>query len=340
MSLKIFNSSNTRTRLQFLAESLTYAADNGADVISISLGWILWPVPQYYIDAIDYVYNKGVVMVASAGNSNRTDPYHMPAGSVEVISVAATNQNDERTTEEDWDPNHIVNGMQGSNFGFLIDVAAPGNLAYSTMPTFHVGMNDDVDSSRGENWVQNYDYFRGTSCAAPIVAGIAGLILSKNPSYSPEEVRLIIRANTDPYISEEYIGTGRVNAYKALMELNTQPNIPETPLGPTSGRIKREQTFTSSATDQDGDDLWYFWDWGDENNSGWLGPYSSGDTCEASYTWQLEGNFSVRVKVKDGNGGESYWSDSLPISMPKYKFLSNLLLERLLSRFPILEFLI
>jgi hypothetical protein len=109
------------------------------------------------------------------------------------------------------------------------------------------------------------------------------------------------------------------------------------PSGKINGRPGREYSFTTSASDNDGDDLWYFWDWGDENNSGWLGPYNSGDICEASYTWQQEANFSIRVKVKDGNGGESYWSEELIFSTPKTKIIDNILLEQLLSSFQILK---
>ncbi|MCD6108537.1 MAG: hypothetical protein J7J89_03585, partial [Thermoplasmata archaeon] len=57
-------------------------------------------------------------------------------------------------------------------------------------------------------------------------------------------------------------------------------------------------------------------DWGDGTNSGWLGPYNSGETVEASHSWSEKGEYSIKVKAKDINGLESEWSDPLVISMP------------------------
>ena len=83
------------------------------------------------------------------------------------------------------------------------------------------------------------------------------------------------------------------------------------------------------------------WDWGDGNMSDWIGPYNSGETCEASYVWSSKGSYEVKVKAKDEYGSESPWSDPLPISMPKNRWSFRVLflqfLERLTERFPWLE---
>ncbi len=313
--------------------ALKYAADNGADVFSMSYG-ITYP-SLYLEDGINYAYDKDVVLVAAAGNSNKTDKYY-PAGFDNVIAVAATNQNDERCDEDDWGYYGPFDRPMGSHYGYWVDVAAPGNLIYSTLPTYEVDLNTVYNYNTGENFTMNYDFMWGTSMATPHVAGLAGLILSQNPTLSNDEVRRIIRANVDPYDSEYYIGTGRINAYKALMGQNTQPETPETPSGKTNGRPGREYTFASSTIDEDGDELWYFWDWGDGNYSEWLGPYASGEECKASYTWQQETNFSIKVKVKDGRGGESYWSEEFIFSTPRNKILDNNLFDKLLLRFSIL----
>jgi hypothetical protein len=201
-------------------------------------------------------------------------------------------------------------------------------------------MNDENNTQTGQNYTMNFEFLGGTSMSCPHVAGLAALLLSQDPTLTQDEIRKIIRANVDTYESEEYIGTGRINAYKALTRYNIQPEIPDKPAGRTNGRPGREYSFTSSATDSDDNQLWFFWDWGDGNYSEWLGPFVSGEECEASYTWQQGANFSIRVKVKDGNGGESYWSEEFIFSTPKNKILNNILLERLLLRFPILEFLL
>jgi len=92
----------------------------------------------------------------------------------------------------------------------------------------------------------------------------------------------------------------------------------------------------TTTNDQDGDQIWFKWDWGDGNQSEWIGPYNTGDTCEATHTWDEKDDYEIKVKAKDEHGKESEWSDPLAISMPKNKAI-NPFLERLIERFPILE---
>ncbi len=94
---------------------------------------------------------------------------------------------------------------------------------------------------------------------------------------------------------------------------NRQPNRPSTPSGPTNGIVGVEYTYTSNTTDPDGDQVYYNFSWDDGTDSGWLGPYNSGDTAEASHAWTNEWRYDVRVYVKDGYGAESGWSDSLKV---------------------------
>ncbi len=306
-----------------IASAIKYIVDNGANIISMSFGF--YSGSNLIRDAVNYAYDNGIFLCAGSGNDGKSNKLY-PAAYDNVTAIGATDHNDNRMNvySENWEMWII------SNYGEWVDVAAPGQNIYSTIPTYHVVMND-----YGFN--QIYESNHGTSFASPHVAGIAALLLSQDPTLTNDEVRKIIRANVDPYDSEYYIGTGRVNAFKALTRYNTQPEIPDTPSGKTNGKPGREYSFTTSATDDDSDDLYYFWDWGDGNYSEWLGPYSSGEECEASYTWQHEANFSIRVMVKDGRGGESYWSEEFIFSTPRIKILNNTLFERLLSRFPFFE---
>ncbi|MEA2054745.1 MAG: PKD domain-containing protein [Candidatus Thermoplasmatota archaeon] len=98
---------------------------------------------------------------------------------------------------------------------------------------------------------------------------------------------------------------------------NQPPNKPDRPSGPTSGRVGTSYTYSSSTIDPDGDQIYYWFDWGDGINSGWLGPYDSGQSVNASHTWSEKGTYGIKVKAKDVNGVESEWSDSLAVSMPK-----------------------
>ena len=102
---------------------------------------------------------------------------------------------------------------------------------------------------------------------------------------------------------------------------NKPPNKPNKPSGPTSGKAGTSYTYSTSTTDPDGDQVYYWFDWGDGTNSGWLGPYNSGQTVSASHTWSEKGSYNIKVKAKDTNDAESDWSDPLPITMPKSKGL-------------------
>ena len=89
---------------------------------------------------------------------------------------------------------------------------------------------------------------------------------------------------------------------------NMPPSTPAAPTGPASGITGVEYTFTATTTDPEGEDIYYWFEWGDGENSGWVGPYNSGQEGSASHIWTSAGDFDVKVKAKDANGGESDWS--------------------------------
>jgi hypothetical protein len=121
------------------------------------------------------------------------------------------------------------------------------------------------------------------------------------------------------------------------------PNKPEIVTGSVSGRIGHEYEYSTVGTDDDGDLLFYFFDWGDGTNSGWIGYYESGETCSASHVWTEEGTYEIKVKTKDLFGYESEWSDPLPIRMPKNKAINSVFqqfFEQHPHIFPILRYML
>jgi subtilisin family serine protease len=173
-----------------IAEGIRYATDNGANVISMSFNADDSNNTNIMLDAVNYAYSKGVFLCAAAGNEN-TSTGGYPAEYDNVTAVGYTNQKDKATS--------------ASNYGDWVDIAAPGNLIYTTDTLL-----DAYD---------DYLFFGGSSAATPIVAGVAALLLSKDPSLTPDEVKSLLCNNVDPYSGDKYIGTGRVNAYKALAAL-------------------------------------------------------------------------------------------------------------------------
>jgi thermitase len=169
----------------WVALGIIWAADNGAEIINLSLGGSY--ASSALEDAVNYAWNKGVVVVAAAGNNGDTTPSY-PAYYTNCIAVAATDANDARATF--------------SNYGDWVDVAAPGVSVYSTLKD-----ND-------------YGYKSGTSQASPYVAGLAALVFtmvgdSNGNGFLNDEVRSQIQATCDD-IGVSGIGSGRINAYRAV----------------------------------------------------------------------------------------------------------------------------
>ena len=101
---------------------------------------------------------------------------------------------------------------------------------------------------------------------------------------------------------------------------NNAPKKPETPDGPTEGKIRTESyTYTTSTIDVDGHDLYYIFDWGDGKTSE-VGPFISAENASASHIWNKKGSYVIKVKARDEYGEESVWSDPLSITMPKSAF--------------------
>jgi len=188
-----------------IASGITYAADNGAKVINLSLGS---STPSSTIqDAVIYAHNSGAVVICASGNSGST-PILYPARYSETIAVGSCNWLGERS------------GF--SCYGNELDLVAPGERILTTYVK-------SVDS--GDPGKPSYAFVSGTSLATPFVSGVAALILSTNSSITPEDIRTALHNGCDDLDSpgfDKYTGYGRVNAYKSILYANaTSITIPE-----------------------------------------------------------------------------------------------------------------
>jgi hypothetical protein len=95
---------------------------------------------------------------------------------------------------------------------------------------------------------------------------------------------------------------------------NTPPSIP-TITGPSSGKPGTPYLFNIQSVDPQGQNIYYYVDWGDDSNSLWLGPYASGTTIHITHVWDTKGTYSIKAKAKDTSDLESDWG-TLPITIP------------------------
>ena len=219
MPLKVANS-NGDLGFTAITNAITHAADNGARVISLSLGAEGGtgegdiPSTDY---ALEYAYSKGVVIFAATANSN-APAIAYPSNHNKVISVGASSPTGQRKSPSSSDGEY----WWGSNYGIdipdhqgSVDIMAP-----TILPT------TDITGS-GNGYDINSDYymwFNGTSCACPYAAGVAALILSLKPTLTPAQVWDIMKNSaTDMTIDggagwDRYTGYGMVNAHRALLQ--------------------------------------------------------------------------------------------------------------------------
>lgn len=221
-----------------MAEAFKYAADNGAKVISTSLGQYPNPSGESYGDIhfemgldlstvfnenINYAYNKGVTIVAATGNSRETRLSY-PAGCQNVIGAGGLNAG---SKTQIWD-----NGYEGSNYNgnqVYVDVFAPSDGIYA--PGF------DTSTNKPTYW----DEAKGTSFAAPLIAGAIALYYQKYPDATNVQVENALKnacTNLSSYNNNKNMGWGRLDVDKFL---KISEDIKDVKITPTT-------SITQSAT--------------------------------------------------------------------------------------------
>ncbi len=207
MVLKALNAFG-QTRASYIAKAIVYAADNGARIVNLSVGGE--NLTEIEKAAIAYARKKGVLVVVAAGNEGIEVGKFGPAGADGVLTVAATNLDDSHPAFSNWGPE--------------VDLAAPGVdiLSLRARRTDTVLGIPGVAYTAGSAYVgKDKRYYRvsGTSFAAPFVAGVASLVLSKQPDLTLEQLETILKQSAEDIQTpgfDQFSGAGLVNARRAL----------------------------------------------------------------------------------------------------------------------------
>ena len=186
-SIDYFGSEVGITKMSYVAAAFVYAADMGARAVNYSYGSGTGGGIEA---ATDYAVANGVVICASAGNSNSSSGFGYLQSRSDVITVASTDEGDAKSSF--------------SNYGPLVDISAPGSNIWSTV---------------SNHYAPGYASYSGTSMATPHVVGLIGLMLSANPGLTRTELLDIMSMTADPttnYVGD--MGAGRINAFQAVLE--------------------------------------------------------------------------------------------------------------------------
>lgn len=266
-----------------VASSIRYAADNGARVISMSLG-ALGTYDAATNDAINYAYSKGVLLVASAGNNGPcTNCVSWPAAHPSVIAVSATDSANAQA--------------YFSSAGPDVEVAAPGKSIYTTMRN---GL---------------YGPMSGTSLAAPFVSGGLALAISAQPTVSHTELRARLAAT-----ALDLGAAGKDDVYGAgLMQLpglvgSAPAPAPAPNAAPTASFTASVSGMTVSvdanaSSDSDGRIVDWRWSWGDG--------IAFSTTCAwAGHTYAASGTYTITLTVTDDKGATASTTRTVTLSAP------------------------
>jgi thermitase len=283
LPVRITNATNGVAYMSRAVAAITWAADNGAKVINLSYEtYANGALSSTVLSACRYAESKGAVVVIAAGNLNTN-----PAGNgdpSEAIYVSAVDSSDVKSSF--------------SNYGPYIDIAAPGQNIYTT------------------KMGGGYGPWNGTSFAAPIVAGVMGLIFSANPALSVADAKQILFSNADNIGSATYFGAGRVNAARAVqaaggVTVNQPPVI--TLISPSNNSTFLTTdliTFRASASDPEDGDVTSRITWmssrdGALGNGGSFSDYLS------------SGTHTITIQVTDLNGLMTTMTITVTVSAPQ-----------------------
>ncbi|MCB0586577.1 MAG: S8 family serine peptidase [Phaeodactylibacter sp.] len=194
-SIKVLSASGMGSQ-KTIIQGILEAADKGVDVISLSLGGLSSQSKERaYQKAVEYANERGAIIVAAAGNSNRNAKNFAPAGVPGVIAVSALDAELNRAVFS----NYITDLKMG--------LAAPGVNIYSTIPN------------------GRYSAFNGTSMATPYVSGLIGLLKSLDPEISTSKAYQILRKTGKKTKAVKETGP-LIFPYAAVKELERQNQNP------------------------------------------------------------------------------------------------------------------
>jgi serine protease len=300
MPVKVLDSYGVGTYAD-IAEGIIWATENGAHVINLGLGG---SEPSTVLEeAIAYAYNRGVTLVAAAGNDGIGGVGYPAAYDDYVIAVGATRYDETLAYY--------------SNYGLSLDLAAPGG-------DLNVDQNEDdygdgilqqaykIEGYGTMSW--DYIFMEGTSMAAAHVSGVAALLIANGNATSPAEVREALESTAEDKGTAGWdisYGWGIVDAYAALQWAGTQPGPgpePEPGPGPKPGPQPLKAEFTAEPTIAPKNTTVQFTSQATGSITSWLWDFGDGATSidpNPSHAYTDARTYTVSLTVTGPDGSDT-----------------------------------
>jgi len=187
------------------------------------------------------------------------------------------------------------------------------------------------------NLINNSIQFNGFACGgnSPYTwfwtFGDGNTSIEQNPNHTYANIG---KYNICLNVTDECGNTSSHTSWAWIQEKNDPPEKPSVE-GELNGKIKTEYDYKFLSSDPEGLHIWYIIQWGDDSDTGWIGPYKSGEEITMNHRWSEKGEFVIRCKAKDPYGDESNWA-YLEVTMPK-SYNPIWWLYGMLYRFPLLS---
>jgi len=281
MPVKVLDDTGSGTYFD-VAEGIYFASENGARIISLSLGG---SSPSETMEqALIAAHENNVTIICASGNDGSPTTIIYPAAYDEYCIAVGATRYDEAVAPY-------------SNRGESLDLTAPGGDTA-------VDQNGDgyADGVLQQTFIDSdytsfgYYFFQGTSMATPHVTGVAALLMSRDISLTPDQVREVLQATAEDHGAEGWdpdYGWGIVDAAAAL-SYSSEDNLPPVanPGGPYSGREDNVLIFDGSGSiDPDNDSMTYLWDFGDGFGGAGVSP---------EHVYSAGGMYTITLTVHDG----------------------------------------
>jgi hypothetical protein len=275
----------------------------------------------------DWSQSNDILLAPDGGYYFQGETASYGAGSRDIWLIKTDSEGNEEWNKtfggDKWE---MCGGMDFADDGGIVLVGTLDAMGYTVPKSEGIVIKTDEDGNL--EWQQTFGYDERDQLQSICTTSDGGCIIAGNSDTSSSS------------------GYGLYDAWVIKMEAfeNTLPDKPDKPSGKKRIDVGVDYTYSTSATDSNGDELYYLWDWGDDSDFELVGPFNSGETCEATHNWTADGSYSIHVKVIDEHSAESEWSDELRVSTPRNRAISDTILlrlfERLINAFPMLRYLL